>query len=312
MEKCVVHVGFPKAASTCLQMEVFSKHPQINNLGRCYASIRGNYQYNQLASFYDTLRLNDLDSLGDQEARVVRHRVKNYMRARVVNVFSHEGLSDPVNPLPAKIPRNIAKVFPECSVLVIIRSQIDLLRSYYDMKRPYKNLVPTQSLKAHVSFDHWLEVLLRNPKTLLNELKYNSVLERYLSCFSKEKIQILLFEDLLHNTSAFSQKLSCFLGIDSAYTESIICAASTSHHSAPSRLEVWYRMYVEPILHAIPMGRITPTAAKNCVLRLIRHGTPLKSRCSNANRHRINEFFSPDNARVREYLPQIENYGYAL
>lgn len=32
-DKAVVHVGYPKAASTSLQKHLFDRHPQIRNLG---------------------------------------------------------------------------------------------------------------------------------------------------------------------------------------------------------------------------------------------------------------------------------------
>lgn len=221
MKEVLLHIGYPKTATTTLQEEIFVKlHEQgkINYLGRTiksthtrdgkslFSGIDWVWHFRQhyiagkaLKKCSISLSLNKLNVISDEDL--------------TFHDFFHNAQFDKevdLNFLPAKI-KNILGNDVNVQVLMTLRNQTDLIFSSFLQK--------VGLVKANIgdcSFSDYLEnkYLYKNKSQIEHLENYNFIkmASRWESVFSK-KINILLFEDLKEDKEFFFAGLSSLLKI---------------------------------------------------------------------------------------------------
>ncbi|MGK7897468.1 MAG: sulfotransferase domain-containing protein [Xenococcus sp. (in: cyanobacteria)] len=228
----VFHIGYPKAASTTLQKSLFANHSAIVNLG-IYPTGNIGQDSNapqphnvpflkdlRIQSFYQSLTCNDGVMFDlNQEKEQLDLLIKEYEQEKTTLLFSSESIVSGrfSNPEIMEKARRLQGLCPEAKILIIIRSQVDILKALY-RDHPFD----PRTLNYHprpVSFSEWLEISLNTPySNVPNTLFFNQVLERYEKLFPPAKILVLPLELLKENPQVFVKDLANFLEINSQET----------------------------------------------------------------------------------------------
>ena len=134
--------------------------------------------------------------------------------------------------------RRIQVLCPEAKILIIIRSQLDMLRSLY-RDHPFDPRSIGYRPKS-VSFSEWLEVDFHLPYgSLANTLLFHRVVSIYESLFSRDQVLVLPLELANKNRSLFVDQLSSFMEIDRQEVDS--CLTKTPKNKGVSSLGNRYR-----------------------------------------------------------------------
>jgi hypothetical protein len=123
----------------------------------------------------------------------------------------------------------IQKVYPDAKIIIILRNPVErayslynwMIAAGYEWIYPFEKalIVEEERLKDNYFKHH-------NPEYFYNYLYfssglYASQLERYFQLFARDKIQILLFEDLKNEPVVTTQKVYSFLEVDNSFIPQI-------------------------------------------------------------------------------------------
>lgn len=205
----VIHVGFPKAGSTTLQCHVFFENDAVQYLARrpCGGNANALQTARSTSRFYQKLGgplYYDREDLVNQwEAEF-----SPWLDSHKVNIMSDEGLTSNRVPWPLVVQR-LSQHFPRAKVLVVLRSQFQILRALYDM-HPYRTW---KRERQWMPFSRWLEAVLTDcEESLAGALLFDEVIERYVSAFGRGQVGVFLFERLFFETDEM-KRFAGFVGV---------------------------------------------------------------------------------------------------
>ncbi|MDQ3877521.1 MAG: sulfotransferase domain-containing protein [Actinomycetota bacterium] len=202
----VIHVGYPKTATTTLQKALFVEHPLINYVGRPYKS-------SEVWPALDLLRRVD-DVFFDPAD--TRDRVCSAAAGTGgVSLLSEERLTAGDALGPGTVARRLHDAFPDASIVITIRNQIDVVPSWYVETGRFLHDVPRPYANKHVTLTNWLEHLMSiYPRGVLGTLQYGSVVQRYDELFGDDRVHVLMFEQLAQDPRAFADRLARIIHLD--------------------------------------------------------------------------------------------------
>ena len=206
-------------------------------------------------------------------------------------LFSHEDILDS-RPQDVITRADLLKeFFKDAKVIIILRNQVDLIRSMYDMG-PHK---PLGIEDRYYAFDKWIDLSFKYyGKSFLCGLNYHRIVEHYRKLFGKNNVEILLFEDILNKPVEFCNQISCFMKINPDTTQSLLTGSS------PERTSKRF------IGDRIPkISSILPPLVKSFLKR--------KTQIKEADRVKIAENFRYSNRKLQQdFGLNIEQYNYPL
>jgi hypothetical protein len=205
MKRLLIHVGYPKAASTTLQNGVFlnlHRQKKINFLGRAFES--GFYGIKSTRHEYKKWFK---EVVGAADAR--KETLGN-LSEEVVNLLS-EGLfmnnerhSDQLTG-PRLLHNYFSPFFDQIEILIVVRKQQDLIPSYFI----------TQYRRLNNSLSNFLDLHVNGNLSAEGKIfDFHSVAMAYAEVFGKDSVHIVLFEDLVKNREKFSSDLGGAMAID--------------------------------------------------------------------------------------------------
>jgi len=215
LSKIIIHVGYPKTATTTMQKQLFEKlyeEGQINYLGKYY-SIKNGLVGNSIVHYllYDK----KIDGY-NKDILTIKEISKN----NKLTVLSNEGLSisflkyinNKIDPsyVAEKINNLFAEIFEKVEILMTVRNQVDMLYSIY--------------VQYYGSVYRYIKKLNNIEKFLSDGLKerkngnffmfyYGDMYKIYSKIFGKDKINILLYEELINNIENYTFKVSKIMDI---------------------------------------------------------------------------------------------------
>jgi len=217
--KLFLHLGFPKTATTSIQEKFFDQHEEINCVGaitlererewkefdgveKRYNSSNGTYFFNDIVAtesiFFDSImsKYENIFSEYVTPDKVLVYSLEDF-------VTNHRNNFD-----IGLIADRLHKIFSRCfdvEVIFTIREQKSILPTYF------------QTLYTG-SFNKFINEMLEDPeKKVLASLRYDLVAKYYANLFGKEKVHLLLFEELQQDRLKFIEKLSNILRISINY-----------------------------------------------------------------------------------------------
>lgn len=233
----VFHVGFPKAASTTFQNQLFAQHSDLINLGIYSTDNVGTMTHTSEplnAPILNDFRIQRLHRslteddgiLFDQNAakELFSQLLHEYRSSNSTVILSNEYITSGrfSNPEIIEKGRRIHSICPEAKILIIIRSQVDMLKALY-RDHPFDPRTLDFAYRRPVNFSNWLDIQFNLPYlSILNTLLFFRVLEKYELLFPKEQILMLPLELLKRDPDSFLIKVSEFLDIDHAETSSLL------------------------------------------------------------------------------------------
>jgi len=198
----LIHLGFPKAASTWLQHYVFNNKELGFTIPWNDARILAVDQFSIVNPF--DFNTNDVRRTFS-DARIQLNRTNE-----LVEVLSDETLGG--NPLcwwvNAKvIADRMFKVFPDAKIFICIREQKKMILSLYSQYIKHGN---TKKLEQFIGAQGVAPG--GGPICDLSQLEYHKVIRYYQSLYGKENVLVLTLEQLQKNKSNFLKQLTCFAG----------------------------------------------------------------------------------------------------
>ncbi len=226
----IIHVGYPKSASTTLQKHLFCKHPDINYLGAYPTANIGvdtaeaaasdcEYLRNaDLRRFYhDLINMDSLEFTQGDTADLFKRSIRPLLSPQKLNVFSHEALTNTYSADRGVKARRLKRFFPNAKIIVIIRNQADFLRSQY-IDHPFDPVC--RGSGKPFPLGKWLRKVFKNTEKikLAHSLHYAYTIQFYAGLFSPDHIGVFSVETLKDTPQRFCDRLSSFMGVESRTT----------------------------------------------------------------------------------------------
>ncbi|MEC9368530.1 MAG: hypothetical protein VX871_07535 [Pseudomonadota bacterium] len=302
MMREVIHIGFPKTATTTLQDHLFGMHPGIMSVARPFADKR-------IGDLCTALAIGD-DMEFDQaglSAAVGRAR----SQARAVIIYSDETVvNTSIRSIAAK---RLKALMPDAHVLAVLRSQTSSLASMYANSGRRLRPAPEPYGGRHVNFEEYLTFNFANPsRGFLQTLDYARILSVYEKLFGRERVHVLLFEEFISDPRAFAGKLAKVLGLDPGEVARHLEGRHSHQRTAESVAR--YQALRSRFLWGVPLSRVVPGAAKiKKVLFAFWGDKPLKVVYPGDWESKIGDLFREGNRAISDkYGPPLERYGYPL
>lgn len=204
----MIHAGYPKAASTTLQNGLFFRlHEagEINFVGRAWES----GQFAGLDSKHDYKQW--LRSVMKDEEAAPSLFAGRALSDEKTNLFS-EGLfitnerAEEGFVMPARLRRAFEGGYDSAEVFLIVRNQAELIMSYYVQQ--YKKM---EQKEFGAYLRHHIERGWAGPGKIFD---YLALAEAYGEAFGRDRVHLLLFEDLVSDLEAFSADLGRVLAVE--------------------------------------------------------------------------------------------------
>jgi hypothetical protein len=213
MKRLIIHIGYPKAASTTLQNGMFlnlHKKNAINFLG-C-ARERGYYgSYADLKEYKAWLNAAIDPSIASEYGIVqAKERFPSFSEDKV-NVYS-EGLfmTNEGHETDIIMPRILSNLFSNKSdsinILIVIRCQIKLLMSYYVQNY--------SKLKKSTFMEFFLDCDEKGWTGRSKIFDFYNIATKYAEIFGKKRVHLVLFEDMIKDLTSFSDDIAKVMDVD--------------------------------------------------------------------------------------------------
>lgn len=290
-------IGFQKAGTTFLR-KYFSLHPEI--------------QWSKKAIFFT---LNDFNIHKEDYFKLLEKRIKpcyidtheaialSYFRKNALD-WGEQDLAQDVNsenqlvPSAKTIPRRIHDLLPETKIILVIRNQLDWIRSNFIH---YQSRMPSN--QRQFSF------FIKTPegKRLLSGGQYDELISAYIEIFGAENIHVALLEQFILELENSMKRLCSFLAVsyfpypkdeqdkNKGYSlaRASVVSASSKLGFEPKNLKV-----ISPLFETIEKF-ISPLWQKDIFTR--------------SERRLLRAFYAASNARSSSLLNiDLEKYGYPL
>lgn len=322
--KIFIHIGCAKAASTTLQKHLFDKHPQINNLGSYPTSNLGkdsqeiNYDCLYLKDekvkkfYYNLVALDGIEYRSSGNLELYQESVKPYLQADAVNLFSSERFTSVLfshDDIKSKAER-LKEIFSNGKIIMIIRNQFNMVVSQY-RDRPFDPRCVR--IGKPVSLDEWVRIALEDNLTKYSSsLKYYEIANLYSDLFGKDNVGLFLFEELVNQPDLFADKISTFLGINSAYTKSVL---NNQHEnfSVSHRYNLYRILVRKKFLPHIESLKFLPKAWRMGILNFLKEGKKKDYEIGSAMQTKLHNYFVESNRKLEEeYGLNLSSYNYPI
>jgi hypothetical protein len=214
MENSFVHIGYPKSGSTSMQLDYFSRHPELFYLGPSTGGNDSAY-YNAEIKYAIEIDLRVMKDFGYDPDRVrnVFESCHELFRTsgRKRFGFSSEGLSFTFHhdiDVTQKAERLLRIFGPTAKIIIVIRNQFALLRSLY------RNSVVVGYSGTFQQFIS--DAFYNKGRSFIYDFDYHKMHSLYCDLFGKENVLVVPMEQLMSDSGAFCDIISDHIGVSRA------------------------------------------------------------------------------------------------
>lgn len=299
-----VHVGLPKTGTTAIQVNIFQKHSQIEYIGKY---IKQSPRYSSLADIVNSVSRADYNA---ETAQAWQDVIFDARDTAVLNgkrsiLFSEELLYPLGNANCSEIADHVKNVFLPDKVLITLRNQLDIIRSYYIHRLSHG--------RESVDFEKYLEANFDS--VFKNSLNYLNSIQKYEELFGAENLLVLFYEDLVSSPEKYTLEITNFLNVDGLNLEKISREnTATSNRAIKSREYIKiFQKYKNLILPNTHFGRFIPGFIKNFSKSYVESGAPPEIQYSDHWRVRIEQQFAESNRNLAQKLGRdLGTLGYSV
>ncbi len=199
----ILHVGYPRTATTLLQTALQKHNPGIKFWGRLVEGRDADrWRPKELFSIWEWVRLGK-GGVDVDKARVLVGSLLEQAREEgmVSAVISDETMSKPHRvDWHAEMVARLRSVFPDAEILLTLRNQIDALSSMYGL---YISRSLGSDLPA-LTFSQWFfQGAGSSYVPIADRFDYAAMYRPLLEAFGKEKIHVLLFEEFKRDYNSY-------------------------------------------------------------------------------------------------------------
>lgn len=304
VHRLIVHPGFLKTATTTLQKHLFSSHPALFSVGLPHRSP-------VQARLAEELRRIEGVDYDEEQLRVLIQQAVAEQIPGSVAILSDEALTGNAY-LLEPIACRLRDFFPGAHVLFTIRHQFDSIRSFYARHGRVLTNVPAPYADRHITFADWLTHAYQNlPTSYLGLVDYRRTIKIYEQIFGRERIHILLFEDLKHDRKTFVDQLAEVLSVDPSTIHPLLNGRQT--HSQQSMRFVFCDRFMKrfaPESWLRPGGSLT-AHLPGWLKAFLGGGRPNRVDIPRVWIPRLEEIYRTGNRTLAErYDLRLQEYGY--
>ena len=314
MTQLVVHLGYPKTATTTFQQHVFPRHPEIEYLGKLIPSFR----YRDERLFTEVDQLMTVDSLRYGGVGRLRQIVEEHRSNcdRPVLLVSSESFLHITAADPGIVAERIKAAFAPCKIIITLREQRDMLRSFYGLHGRFGQYLflckwEMERLPFPLSLDEWLSFCFRAAdKNYPSMLHYHEVVKRYRQLFGADNVGVLLFEELRSAPTSFVEKMFGFMGADAVTATALM--GDHKENESLSRTE-WAWMRLSQVARKRRIGDTMERRSQSTLYQwLSRTANKLDTTLPPHWEQRLNDWYGSGNrALANELGLPLRDYGYA-
>ncbi|TCK19075.1 hypothetical protein DFR30_2369 [Thiogranum longum] len=225
-----IHPGFVKTATSSLQVQVFSNHPDIHYLGMPAKSTDMTWAIRHICRadsvYYERDRVREIFSAALESAPDGKSVI-----------LSHENFALYESKDKGMLAQRLRELIPDAKVFFTLRRQEEILASWYLQK-----LAKYIRGNNFISFDRWLKLKLKaRHRSILDDLNFYPIIDFYAGLFGRENIRIFLFEELREDSGRFASDMSSFLDVDTAQFEKLLKMDRQNPTISQDYIEFWHR-----------------------------------------------------------------------
>jgi hypothetical protein len=201
--RVVIHCGLARTGTSTLQQHVFPAVDGVTYLGLPAPAPALDWAIRHLCQA-DTLYLE-----AERLAGVLSKAIEAAAPDSTV-VLSYENFLLYKSKDKGLIAERLKALFPDAEVLIVLRRQESMVVSRYltNMRKQIKH-------GALIPFDEWWEVERREAyRSVFDDLQYARMVDYYGRLFGRERVHVLLFEQLQEDAAAYAEQLAALLGTD--------------------------------------------------------------------------------------------------
>lgn len=236
----VLHAGLTKSGSTTLQDTVFRHHPEIHYLGK---SLHFPTERHCIGAEVEAL-LNPLlwEWAGPIDVEALRTAARRLIfepAAGRTIVGSWEGRASVPEWQFALMLDRVAAVFGPFRLILTLRNPLTRAVSSYLEHLRVNYSEPHYSMpkgRTWIDVDTWMRGQKERPH-YLHLTVYGAHLRAAVERLGRENVAVLLFEELSADPRAFADRLSAFLGIDCAGTQSLLLEQTRNEGMSAAQLD---------------------------------------------------------------------------
>lgn len=294
----ILHIGYPKTATTTLQNLLFARHHQIRLVGKPWSS-RKVEEWATLIYGCDSLEYDSKLAQRGYDEHVGQHLNKSDIVVVSVELFCLPQHAD-----RGLIANRLKEISKEATIIVCIREQLDYLPSFYRQQLS-KHYTPS-------SFDNWIEASWNNRVNgTLHHLEYDKLVSCYQHLFGADSVHVFLYEQLRDDPVKFIDKLCCTLGIPPE--EGIQLIGNDRENVARTQNEVRYNHLRRVILPNLSLKKYVPDLLRRYFLDSLKRGQKHRLEIPHRWQQPLRERYRQSNLTLVEKtgLP-LKEYGYCL
>lgn len=213
MKNILIHLGYPKTATTFLQHKLFQNSTYFKMLNTENESI-GDVS-NQLNPFIELSHQLFNDNKISKKLYITLNDIleKPKENENVVSVISDESLS--IHSDQQLISTTLKSLFPSAKVLLVCRSPLDFVVSQYlQHAKGFSSKLNYESFELWVDKQHAdnIEGKSRGGE-VFNSLRFGKTINLYINKFGPDNVLVLKFEDFKIKPHDFLQKIIDFSNV---------------------------------------------------------------------------------------------------
>jgi hypothetical protein len=294
--KQIIHIGGNKTASSLLQRQLFKKDTRIQYLGEESSS---NSQDIELLS---TL-INCDDSFYSEELTRSWFLAQSCDQDPEIFLFSSEDIMTSLS--PSVCAQRLNRLLPDAEIVMVIRNQLTAWPSWYANHGTFLKNVPRRYWKSYVSFKDWLEYCFSFPKqSPVEAMNYYRFYKIFTSIFGKNRVHIILYEDLIENPETFYQTWAQLLNFETEEVTYMLSKKSERPRISNRYLKLHRLTGLFPSLTSSLAKVISPW---------IHQGKKASVPISKNHNTLISNYYSQSNAALsKEIGIDLSQYGYPI
>jgi hypothetical protein len=236
-KKLIVHIGYPKTATSTLQLNLFSKLSKdgkieyLNHLAKPDPNF-GELKCTKIIAF--VLGQTDNTDFEDEiEAITKIEKATTVISNENISFFEEKfswaylGHKSTIN--LDRIKTIFNPYYDKIEILIGLRNQATLIPSFY--AEAYNMII--QEEPTFCLFENWFRVNFSSSKHQENlPFNFYTIGIHASSLFGKDNVHFLLFEELKYESELFHKKIAGLLGIDQGYVQN---ALGTNHKNITSK-----------------------------------------------------------------------------
>lgn len=216
----VLHVGWPKTATTSMQVALFEQSGRFNYLGKSLPD--HDFQSQEIHDLVWSCQMHGRAQWRDTRERLGSAITAAAARSRKLAVLSTENMIHPWSQSPDVVAARLKEIVPEARVVMVIREQVSLLRSWYRWHGGYGqylflNKLIDEMCELPLTLAEWMHFQFRAPdRNIIGCLDYDDVVAAYEEQYGAGQVHVLVYEQLIRDPDGFAGQLAPVLEVKPA------------------------------------------------------------------------------------------------